>query len=273
MNPRVSRMALPVAALLVAALARGGAAQAPSPSGLEQASGLDGTNWSLAGIAGGGAAGATLGFVGDTAGGSAGCNLYSAPYAADGWTLTFGTILVTRTACDAASAAQEGSYQALLPTVAAYTIGEGTLTLTDVDGATLLTFSAIPMADVEGSWMVTGFLDDSAMVSPSASSGITVAFGPDGRTGGQGGCNDYTGPYGVSGDQIFVGPLVSTTRSCGEALDAQEQAYLDAVQQAYTWIIDGETLELRGYDDAVWVRASRTSGDGGRAQRRTHGWT
>jgi heat shock protein HslJ len=259
--------AVPVALAMVAALAGSTAAQSPAVSGTATADGLDGTNWSLASLTVGGTAmplvpgaGATLAFVGGAAGGSTGCNRFSAPYTADAATLTLGTIMATRTACDDTSMAFEAAYLTALSTVASYTSVGSTLTLMDGTGATVLAFGAAPMPTVEGSWIVTGFSDGSATITPSTGSGLTVTFTSDGRTEGHGGCNGFGGPYGLSEDQISIGPLMSTMKSCGETLDNQEQDYLGALQQAITWAVTSGTLELRDSTGALLVSAGRAGG-------------
>jgi heat shock protein HslJ len=60
---------------------------------------------------------------------------------------------------------------------------------------------------------------------------ITATFAPDGTVSGSGGCNNYTGGYTLSGEQISVGPLASTMMFC-ETGSQEEAAYLAALQQA-----------------------------------------
>ncbi len=60
---------------------------------------------------------------------------------------------------------------------------------------------------------------------------ITATFAPEGSVSGSGGCNNYGGDYTLSGDQISIGPLVSTMMFC-ETGSEQETAYLAALQQA-----------------------------------------
>ena len=265
MAPRRSILrAMLVAGTLLTALSGISVAQSPAASPGALTSGLDGTNWALYRITAGGisgpptsALGATLAFVGDGVGGSAGCNQFSAPYTADASQLTVGPILATRSACDDNGTALETSYLTALSTVTGYTAGGATLTLTDATGASVLTFGAAPMPAVEGTWVVTGYSDGTVTVTPTAGSSLTLAFSPDGRTDGQGGCNSFAGPYGVSEEQISIGPLMSTMQTCGDAIDTQEQQYLDALQQAVTWTIASDTLELHDYNGALLVRADR----------------
>jgi heat shock protein HslJ len=259
--------ALLATSILATVLTGSAAGQSPAASGTATAGALDGTSWSLGSITAAGTttpiaggAGATLDFVGDDAGGSTGCNHFSVAYTADGTSLTFSPVTTTRTPCDDAGMALESSYLSAFPTVATYAMTGEALTLMDATGSAVLTFGGAPMPTVEGTWVVTGFNHGSTTVTPSADTLLTVAFSPDGRAHGNGGCNDFVGPFGVSGTDISIGPLMSTTKSCGAALDAQEQQYITALQQGFTWTITSGTLELRDYDNTLWVRASSATG-------------
>ncbi len=261
--PGGSRLGLLLAIGAVSALlAAPAVAQAPSTAAGRD---LDGTAWSLAAIKGAGSFpmaikdGATLVFVGDVAGGMAGCNQYVATYDAHGTSLGLGPIMVSRNACDEAQMALEAAYLSALSSVAGYTLAGGTLALTDATGAGLLGFDAVPMPSLLGTWLVTRFGDDGTTAAPSVGTSLTLAFSADGRAGGDGGCNRFAGPYGLSEDQIAIGPLLSTTLACGEVIDAQEQRYLEILQQAVTWAIASGMLELRGYDGTLLVQASRAT--------------
>src|SRR6185437_16949339 len=65
--------------------------------------------------------------------------------------------------------------------------------------------------DLAGSEWRPSFM--SAMDLPA---GVTmqVAFGPDGKIRGTGGCNRFFGGYRVSGAHIRIGPLASTRKGC-----------------------------------------------------------
>jgi heat shock protein HslJ len=76
---------------------------------------------------------------------------------------------------------------------------------------------------------------------------LTATFRDDGAVTGTAGCNGYRGPYVMTGQQIKIGPLVSTRRACLEdALNRQEQAFLLALEAATGWSIAGERMTLLG---------------------------
>jgi len=67
------------------------------------------------------------------------------------------------------------------------------------------------------------------------------------RAGGNTGCNSFGGSYALSGGSLRFGALVSTRRACvDEALNAQEAAFLGALDATRSWRIDGSTLVLGG---------------------------
>jgi heat shock protein HslJ len=248
---------------LVAALAGGAQAQSPAASSVGPTGSLDNTNWSLTSISASSVAsdaGVMLDFVAGAAGGFSGCNHFAVTYTATPTSLAFGPITVTRIVCDDDRMAVEMSFLTALSTVSGYTAAGDTLTLIDATGAAVLTFGGSPMPSVQGSWAVTSFFDGSAATTPTAGSDLTVAFLPDGRVRGNGGCNEFGGPYAVSGNEIAIGPLMSTTTTCGGDIDARELGYLSALEQAAIWAIESGRLELRDFSDTILVGADRAGG-------------
>lgn len=78
------------------------------------------------------------------AGGSGGCNDYSADYTLDGSSLTFGPVTSTLMLCDGPGGEVEAVYLAALPLVTGWFGDGGGLTLTDADGQALLRFLPAP---------------------------------------------------------------------------------------------------------------------------------
>jgi heat shock protein HslJ/uncharacterized protein YraI len=81
--------------------------------------------------------------------------------------------------------------------------------------------------------------------APVAGSSPMIFFYDDGRASVNGGCNNFNGPYWVSGSSISIGPLVGTLLLCGEPIDSQEAQYLNAVQSAVTYELNAGQLILR----------------------------
>ena len=257
---RDGRGSLRGASLLVAILAitsacsTGGGA---SPAASSGPSALAGTSWALTNMGSATpATAATLIFAADNAGGLAGCNTFTGAYTATASALTFGPLATTRKLCEPAANTFEVAYLAALAKVAKYTIDGTTLTLSDTSGAALLTYAAAAPTDIEGSWEVTGFNTGSAVSSVALGSTIDMTFDAEGQVSGNSGCNQFSGGYSTDGNSIAIGPLMSTMRACAdEAVNTQEQQFLAALDQAETWSISGDHLELRGAGDAIMVSA------------------
>ena len=110
------------------------------------------------------------------------------------------------------------------------------------------------------SWELAGYDDGSQTLSSVLTgSTITANFGEDGTLSGNSGCNDYSGPYKVTGDQIGIGPLSSTRKACSDPAGVMEQeaAYLAALESAQVFMIEGDTLELRLVDGTVAAKFTK----------------
>jgi heat shock protein HslJ len=110
-------------------------------------------------------------------------------------------------------------------------------------------------SDLSGtSWEVTAYNDGSESTSDVlAGTTLTANFGEDGTLTGNSGCNDYSGPFKITNDQIGIGPLSSTRKACNDPAGVMEQEaqYLAAIDNAEVFVVDGNTLELRETDGTV----------------------
>ena len=70
----------------------------------------------------------------------------------------------------------------------------------------------------------------------------TLEFPEAGKTSGRASCNRFSGTVEISGASIRFGPLAATKMSCGDAADAQERRYLQALQGAERFGFDGPAL-------------------------------
>jgi heat shock protein HslJ len=82
---------------------------------------------------------------------------------------------------------------------------------------------------------------------------ITANFGEDGLLAGNAGCNGYSADYETDGNNISIGPAVSTEMACLdiEGVMEQEQRYLAALGTAASYKIDGLNMEMRTADGAL----------------------
>jgi heat shock protein HslJ/uncharacterized protein YraI len=73
----------------------------------------------------------------------------------------------------------------------------------------------------------------------------TIEFSPASTVTGNGGCNQFNGPYTIGGQSLRIGPLATTNIACEEGVTTQEQAYLQALQTTTSYELSGNQLILR----------------------------
>jgi heat shock protein HslJ len=223
---------------------------------------LTGTIWNLSSFFGKElvpGSGITVEFTSDgKIGGSSGCNRYVGTYKADGNSLLISSPLAsTMMACSQEIMAQETAYLQALGEVRSFTVARDQLTLEAAGGKGLMVFNAQTQELAGTSWEVTGYNNgQQAVTTVLAGTTITAEFGKDGTLSGNSSCNDYSGPYTVTGNQIEVGPLASTKKACADPAGVMEQEtqYLVALETAATYRIEGKVLELRTADGALAVK-------------------
>ena len=255
MSTRIRIASLAVLAIVVAAC-----------SGSSAGSGGDiaDTSWTLKTYASGGSATsvpdgvfADLAFTADgAASGSSGCNQFSGSYTLDGATLTFGQLATTMRACDEPASTVEAAVLANLAAVRTFTATAETLELFDASGNAVLTYDVAAPGDLGGvTWHATCINNGrGAVTSVVAGTDPTLAYDPAGTVTGHTGCNTFNGPAVVDGTNIAIGPLMSTKMACvEEAANAQEAAYVAALEASTTFLVRGATLELRDADGALQV--------------------
>ncbi|MGZ4753779.1 MAG: META domain-containing protein [Acidimicrobiia bacterium] len=184
--------------------------------------------------------------------GDSGCNAYNAPYRTTRNEITIGPqIASTQMACAPERAAVEQAYLARLPRVKTFTITGRTLTLRR-DKRVLLAYDAADgAAAIVGKWTATSLYTGSAVQSVALGSTLTAEFDA-GQVSGDSGCNTFGGPYEANGTTIKLGPLHTTLRACAEAaLQTQEQQYQAALEQATTFSVTGERLDLFRADGGI----------------------
>jgi heat shock protein HslJ len=89
----------------------------------------------------------------------------------------------------------------------------------------------------------------------------TLLFAADEpRASGNGGCNQFNGPYTQAGASLRLGPLASTRRACvDEAANRQETAYLQALESTTRYAVYDDLLVLYATDQVV-ARLRRSGG-------------
>lgn len=252
MNTRNTLIVLTIVAglLLAACVPVPGAAVAP----------LADTSWVLATLNGQAALSdtqVTIRFEDGQLGGTDGCNRYSTSYTVDGAQIKLDkNIVSTMMACAEPIMAQAAAYITVLTEAATYKIEGGQLMLLDAGGKALATFEP-QSTDLSGTaWVVTGYNNgQQAVVSVIAGTELTADFGADGALSGSAGCNRYTATYEAAGTSLKIGPVGSTRMACADPAGAmtQEMQFLQALETAATYRLDGGRLELRTADGALAV--------------------
>ena len=240
----------------------GGAASAPAQS-------LADTAWDLAQYAPAGKSEltpvpngvkATAEFTTDQISGSSGCNRFTGGYTTDGSTIDIGPLASTAMACVGEAMAVEADYLARLDEAATFSIGDGTMTLSDKAGQVVLSYTvAVPITLTGTNWSANGInTGTDAVSSLVAGTTVTAVFGDDGTLSGNAGCNTYNGTYEVSGKSMTIGPLATTRMACEPDVSKQEANYLEALGRVTTYTIRGDQLELR--DDEGALQAGYVAG-------------
>ncbi len=188
--------------------------------------------------------------------GTAGCNNYFGSYELDGNSLTFGPTGSTMMFCAPEELMlQETAYLAVLGTTSSYEIVDGQLHLKNEAGDTVLIFNQEdPISLIGTMWEVVSYNNgNQGVVSILGDTRMTAVFGEDGILSGNAGCNSYSAGFEVEGENIVIGPAASTEMFCAEpeGLMDQETLYLAAIQNAATYRIDGDRLELRDAEGAL----------------------
>ena len=115
---------------------------------------------------------------------------------------------------------------------------------------------AVP-ENLVGNWQLTtmGIQDGTAITHPTTT--ITLNFGSDRTVSGNGGCNNYNGPFVLSsevtstGTAITIGPLTTTKMYCETS--AQETQYLSLLTDTMAYVVDGTQLTLTGKEQNVLI--------------------
>jgi heat shock protein HslJ len=109
-------------------------------------------------------------------------------------------------------------------------------------GAATAAADALPLEDT--SWGLVSYSDgDGGTVEVPDEVAATARF-VDGSVSGSGGCNRFSGPYLLDGDELSIGPVASTMMACGGPQADVEQAYFLALDATASYRTDASSLTL-----------------------------
>jgi len=145
-------------------------------------------------------------------------------------------------------------------------VPQPTVTPTSVPAKPVATTPATPAVpqQLTRDWIVTtmGIADGTAIAYPTAQ--ISLTFNQDGTASGYGGCNNYNGPYTLTGhisskgNGITIGPIVSSLRYCRDYTE-QENMYLQILGNAIAYNVDGNQLSITDQTGNVLVYQTQAS--------------
>ncbi len=87
----------------------------------------------------------------------------------------------------------------------------------------------------------------------------TLSFPETGKVSGLGSCNQFFGSVKIEGEKISFGPLGSTRKACPEPISNQEASYLQALQAAERFTLEGATLSIHSKGMEEPLRFARVS--------------
>jgi heat shock protein HslJ len=114
-------------------------------------------------------------------------------------------------------------------------------------------FNAPPL-QVQGAWRIEQARSAPVIDKRQA----RLDFGANGRLSGHTSCNVFSTTYTLQGEQLRIGPVVSTRMACGDLQSEQEDRILNALELAATVKVrpDG-LLEMRDREGIGVLRAMR----------------
>ncbi|MBP0462528.1 META domain-containing protein [Roseomonas sp. PWR1] len=86
---------------------------------------------------------------------------------------------------------------------------------------------------------------------------VELVLLPEGRAGGTGGCNRFTGGYTLDGAALRFGALAATRMACAPALMEREQRFFAAMAEVRAWRIEHGRLLLTDAGGGVVLRLVR----------------
>ncbi|UCD98646.1 MAG: META domain-containing protein [Chloroflexota bacterium] len=182
--------------------------------------------------------------------GNAGCNSYFGGYQGDAEYLSVSQLGMTEMFCVSPEGLmdQEMAFLALLGSAASYKVEGNQLFISDESDEIVLVFDISEPKALPGSlWKVVMYNNGKdAVVSVILDTEINAFFGEDGRLTGYAGCNNYSAEYKTDGENLTIGPAISTRMACSEpeGIMDQESAYLAALELVTTYRYENDRLIL-----------------------------
>jgi heat shock protein HslJ len=174
--------------------------------------------------------------------GSSGCNDLEGSWTylgGDG--ISIGDVAATREPCTDGPGRTERRFLDALILATTFIIDGSRLRVRTTDHGELV-FRALGRTGSElgGEWLLASIDGTPAADIPRSS----VSFADDGTLAGDGGCNAFRGGFSIRDDAIRVRRLLTGRATCATHVTDQETGFLDALQDAGSWSVAGDTLTL-----------------------------
>ncbi|TVR20107.1 MAG: META domain-containing protein, partial [Anaerolineaceae bacterium] len=193
----------------------------------------------------------TLIFDGEGVRGHSGCNILRTTYQTADDAITFAEVIrTTRRACaDPAASDQENDYLEALADARSFALDHATLTIFYGDDERALVFVAVVDDLADTAWVLVSIGGADVVEGETP----TLEFGGRDDVNGDTGCNVFRTTFQTVGASITFAPDIRTTRrACVDtAASDQERAYLQALTDAESFVLDDDTLTIFYGDDTL----------------------
>jgi heat shock protein HslJ len=116
-------------------------------------------------------------------------------------------------------------------------------------GAPAATAGTVPL---EGTYWKLIELGGMAAVGGANANEASLVLNADGKKlTGSTGCNPVVGTYKLRGGSLHFRPSGLAKTACSDALQKQEEAFVEILKQTTKYRVVGETLELRDKEDVL----------------------
>lgn len=119
-----------------------------------------------------------------------------------------------------------------------------------------MSFNAEAGAGLRGS---SWFVDSVKNAAPFDRSKTSFTVSAEGKISTTIGCNRIGGAATIGKSKISIGPLMATRMACPGGLMDLEQGFTSALEQAATYVIEGETLRLLDAGGEIIITMTRSA--------------
>jgi len=99
-----------------------------------------------------------------------------------------------------------------------------------------------------GKWRLAKYRFGASPEKPFAAIQSTLVIGPDGKLGGNSGCNAYGGSYSIEGGKLEITDIISTMRACEEPTPQFEKNFFNTLESAVSAKVKDNKLVLTDKD-------------------------